>query len=151
MCFGEEGKVSQSFGSCSARLRYVVKAAGLACTSSIARKNLSQRSRELDGRIIGGALISEQDSLVTSRSFGRYSSSLTRWRSSRGNPKKLHQQLLTCSTAAASSASCDAMSRGIHGTTSSLTSSRPAHTDFQSLPSNILTANSFKRRKQTRR
>lgn len=39
-------------------LRYVLKAAGFALTSSIARTNRSQRSRELVGRMTGGGLIS---------------------------------------------------------------------------------------------
>lgn len=77
------GKFSSGFGLPSAPLRYVVKAAGFALTSSIARTNRSQRSRELSGRMTGGGLISEQDSLVTSSNLGRYSSSLTRWRSKR--------------------------------------------------------------------
>ena len=72
-----------AFGSSSALLRYVVKAVGLALTSSMARTNRSQRSRELSGRMTGGGLMSGQDSLVTSSSLGRYSSSLTRWRSRR--------------------------------------------------------------------
>lgn len=79
--FGERWKVPMVFGSSPALLRYVVKAVGFALTSSIARTNLSQRSRELSGRKTGGGLISGHDSLVTSRSLGRYSSSLTRWRS----------------------------------------------------------------------
>lgn len=62
-------------------LRYVLKAAGFALTSSIARTNRSQRSRELVGRMTGGGLISGQDSLVTSSNLGRYSSSFARWRS----------------------------------------------------------------------
>lgn len=145
------GKFSTGFGFPSALLRYVVKAAGFALTSSIARTNRSHRSRELVGRMTGGGLISGQDSFVTSSNLGRYSSSLARWRSSSGDPKKLHQQFLTCSTAKLSSAWGETLSLRIHGTTSSLTSSSPPHTDFQSLLLNIPTANSFKRRKHTRR
>ena len=70
---------------------------------------------------------------------------------SSGDAKKLHQQFLTCSTAKLSSAWGEALSRRIHGTTNSLTSSSPPHTDFQSLLLNISTASSFKRRKHTRR
>lgn len=70
---------------------------------------------------------------------------------SSGEAKKLHQQFLTCSTAKLSSAWSEALSRRIHGTTNSLTSSSPPHTDFQSLLLNISTASSFKRRKHTRR
>lgn len=79
--FGNVGNFPMGFGSSSAQLRYVVKAVGFALTSSIARTNRSQRSRELSGRMTGGGLISGQDSLVTSSSLGRYSSSLARWRS----------------------------------------------------------------------
>ena len=75
------GKCSTGFVLPSAQLRYVVKAAGFALTSSIARTNRSQRSRELVGRMTGGGLISGQDSLVKSSNLGRYSSSLARWRS----------------------------------------------------------------------
>lgn len=75
------GKFSTGFGFPSALLRYVVKAAGFALTSSIARTNRSHRSRELVGRMTGGGLISGQDSFVTSSNLGRYSSSLARWRS----------------------------------------------------------------------
>lgn len=77
------GKFSASFGFPSAQVRYVVKAAGFALTSSIARTNRSQRSRELVGLMTGGGLISGQDSLVPSSNLGRYSSSLARWRSKR--------------------------------------------------------------------
>ena len=72
-------KTSES--SPQAVLRYVLKAEGFALTSSIARTNRSQRSRELVGRMTGGGLISGQDSLVTSSNLGRYSSSFARWRS----------------------------------------------------------------------
>ena len=85
------GKFSTGFGFPSALLRYVVKSADFALTSSIARTNRSQISRELFGRMIGGGLISGQDSLVTSTSLGRYSSSLARWRS-KGDEKQFHFQ-----------------------------------------------------------
>ena len=75
------GIFSTGVGFPSALLRYVVKAAGFALTSSMARTNRSQRSRELVGRMTGGGLISGQDSLVTSSNLGRYSSSFARWRS----------------------------------------------------------------------
>ena len=70
---------------------------------------------------------------------------------SRDEARKLHQQFLTCSTARPSAAWAETMSFGIQGMTSSLTSSSPLHTDFQSLLLNISTANSFRREKQMRR
>ena len=70
---------------------------------------------------------------------------------SKGDAKKLHQQFRTCSTATPSAAWGEALSLGIHGIINSLTSSSPAQTDFQSLLSNICTANSFRRRKHSRR
>ena len=59
-------------------------------TSSIARTKRSQSSRELSGRMMGGGFISGHDSLGTSSSWGRNSSSFARWRSRRnenGNVK----------------------------------------------------------------
>lgn len=90
-------KFSASFGFPSAQLRYVVKAAGFALTSSIARTNRSQRSRELVGLMTGGGLISGQDSLVTSSNLGRYSSSLTRWRSKRDGKYNVTNMVLKTS------------------------------------------------------
>lgn len=59
MCFGEEGKVFQSFGLCLVWFCYVVKVVGLVCISFIVWKNLLQRLCEFDGCIIGGVLILE--------------------------------------------------------------------------------------------
>ena len=77
-------------GKCSGQLCYVLKTAWFALTSSIARTKRSQSSRELSGRMMGGGFISGHDSLGTSSSWGRNSSSLARWRSRRnenGNVK----------------------------------------------------------------
>ena len=67
------GELLVDIGSCSRQIRYVLKAAGFALTSSIARTNRSQRSRELSGRMTGGGLISGHESLVTSSNLGRNS------------------------------------------------------------------------------
>lgn len=88
------GKFPIGFGSSSALIRYVVNAVGFALTNSIARTNRSQRSRELSGRMTGGGLISGQDSLVTSSSLGRYSSSLTRWRSRKNEKNNFNFNLI---------------------------------------------------------
>ena len=75
---------------CSGQHCYVLKTAWFALTSPIACTKRSQSSRELSGRMIGGGFISGHDSLGTSSSWGRNSSSLARWRSRRnenGNVK----------------------------------------------------------------
>ena len=77
-------------GKCSGQHCYVLKTAWFALTSPIACTKRSQSSRELSGRMIGGGFISGHDSLGTSSSWGRNSSSLARWRSRRnenGNVK----------------------------------------------------------------
>ena len=52
---------------------YVVKTVASKPTSSMVRTYRSQRSRELGGRMTGGALISGVESTVVSRSLGRNS------------------------------------------------------------------------------
>ena len=65
-------------GKCSGQHCYVLKTAWFALTSPIACTKRSQSSRELSGRMIGGGFISGHDSLGTSSSWGRNSSSLAR-------------------------------------------------------------------------
>ena len=68
---------------CSGQHCYVLKTAWFALTSPMACTKRSQSSRELSGRMMGGGFISGHDSLGTSSSWGRNSSSLARWRSRR--------------------------------------------------------------------
>lgn len=63
---------------CSGQHCYVLKTAWFALTSPMACTKRSQSSRELSGRMMGGGFISGHDSLGTSSSWGRNSSSLAR-------------------------------------------------------------------------